>query len=296
MTEIKNRGRTPDAVVNPKNYAPFSKIPDKDAFEAAWKSNPDWIFANMAHAAYCDREDLEELFDKFGVKEIKFYESQPDEKGFIRGREAFLAIWDDKAILSFRGTEADDKLKIKIDEKFIYIAKKYLSIDIPTEVRTLFPSDLFDDADFAPIRYREKDKESNVHRGFYNATKELWPKIEKDLDNLNLSDSTQLFVTGHSLGAAMALIAAMMYSFKEVVTFGEPSVGNNIENTLVNCPHIRFVNGDDPVTKIIPEMVYAHHGEPINIQDISGSDIRFDHSIINYAEILGQGNYSRSVS
>jgi hypothetical protein len=92
----------------------------------------------------------------------------------------------------------------------------------------------------------------------------------------------------------MALIAAMMYPFKEVVTFGEPSVGNDIDKTLDNCTHIRFVNGDDPVTKIVPEVVYKHHGEPINIQDSSGADIKFDHSIINYAEILGEGRHPRS--
>ena len=86
---------------------------------------------------------------------------------------------------------------------------------------------------------------------------------------------------------------AMMHPFKEVVTFGEPSVGNNIGKTLGNCAHIRFVNGDDPVTKIIPEVVYEHHSEPIKIQDTSGPDIKFDHSIINYAEILGEGKYSR---
>ena len=292
MQKIEDRGRTLDAVVNPNKYPPFSKIADKDAFESAWKSNPDWIFANMAHAAYCDLEYLEELFKKFGAT-IKFYESKPDDQDIIRGREAFFAIWDDKAILSFRGTEASDKLKIKVNEKLIYIAKKYLSIDIPTEVKTLFPTDLFDDADFAKVTYSETGGKSDVHGGFYKSTNELWPFIVKDLDNLRLSDPTQLFVTGHSLGAAMALIAAMMYSFKEVVTFGEPSVGNDIDNTLDNCTHIRFVNGDDPVTKIVPEMLFAHHSNPIKIQDISGPDMKYDHSIVNYAEILGEGRYSR---
>ena len=292
MKEIDNRGRTLDAVVNPKNYPPFSKISDRNAFEVAWKSNPDWIFANMAHAAYCDREYLEELFENFGAK-INFYESKADDNGVIKGREAFMAVWGDKAILSFRGTEASDKLKIKVNENFIYIAKKYLNFDLPTEVKTLFPTDLFDDADFSEVTYSETGGTSEVHGGFYKSTEELWPDIKKDLNSLRSSQKTQLFVTGHSLGAAMALIAAMKGSFKEVVTFGEPSVGNNIDNTLDNCTHIRYVNGDDPVTKIVPEMVYEHHNNPIQIQDISGADMRYDHSIINYAEILEEGKNSR---
>ena len=102
-----------------------------------------------------------------------------------------------------------------------------------------------------------------------------------------LSDPTQLFVTGHSLGAAMAVIAGMIYSFNKIVTFGEPSVGNNLERTIEpSCPHIRYVNGDDPVTKIVPESLFKHHGKLKKIMDIEGTDFRFDHSIINYAIIL----------
>jgi hypothetical protein len=231
----------------------------------------------MAHAAYCDQKYLEELFEKYGAK-VEFYKSKPDKNGIIRGREAFLAIWDDKAILSFRGTEADDTTKIKISTKYISAAKKYLGIDIPAEIDTLFPTDLFDDAAFAEHPY----KGAKVHGGFFRATEELWPRISKDLDNLK----------------AMAVIAAMMrsaekHSFKEVVTFGEPGVGNDIEGALCKCSHIRFVNGDDPVTKIVPEKLYTHHSDPIEIKDISGPDIRFDHSIVNYAEILGERRYSR---
>ncbi len=285
MKEIENRGRTLDAVVNPKNYPPFSKIPDKEVFETAWKSNPDWIFANMAHAAYCEYNDMKELFKKFGATATKFYESKPDSNNVIRGREAILVVWDDKAILSFRGTEADDKIEIKVDDELISIAKKF-HINLPEKIKTIFRTDILDDAKFAKVIYEG----SEVHGGFFDATKELWPDIKKDLDSLSISE---LFVTGHSLGAAMAVIAAMMHPFKEVVTFGEPSVGNNINKNLGGCKHIRFVNGDDPVTKAIPEIVYEHHSDPINIQDISGSDIRFDHSIISYAEILGEGRYSR---
>jgi hypothetical protein len=286
MKEIENRGRTLDAVVNPKNYAPFSKITDSEAFDAAWKSNPDWIFANMAHAAYCDRKYLEKRFKDFGAT-VKFYESKPDPNGIIRGREAFLAVWADKAILSFRGTEADDKLKIKIDEKIRFFAT-HLKIDLPSEVDILFlPTDLIDDLSFAPFTYREENGASQVHGGFFKATMELWPDISNDLEGLSLSDPAQLYATGHSLGAAMAVIAGIRYSFKKIVTFGEPSVGNNLDNTIEpGCSHIRYVNGDDPVTKIVPESLFKHHGELKEIRDSEGPDFRFDHSIINYAVIL----------
>ena len=107
------------------------------------------------------------------------------------------------------------------------------------------------------------------------------------LENLELSSPGQLFVTGHSLGAAMAVIAGVKYPFNKIVTFGEPSVGNDLDNSIdPECSHIRYVNGVDPVTKIVPESMYKHHGEPIEIEDMDGPDVRFDHSIINYSAIL----------
>jgi len=296
MKIIKERGRTIDAVLNPKKYPAFSKISDQNAFDALWASNRDCVFANMAHAAYCDNNYTKKLLDKFGVKDVKFYKSQPNNHGIIRGREAFLAIWENKAILSFRGTEGTDQLRIKVSDKVISFFKKYLKINIPLEIKTFIPTDIIDDIKFFQFTYSEAGGESKIHGGFYHATNELWPEIKNDLENLNLSDSTQLYVTGHSLGAAMALIAAMFYSFKEVVTFGEPCVGNDIDKTLENCPHTRYVNGNDPVTKIVPKVIYKHHGDEIKIQDSSGSDIRYDHSIINYADILGRSTSMRILS
>ena len=281
IKKITDRGRTFDQVANPKKYHPFSGISDKDSFEIAWNDKPDWIFANMSHAAYHDCEYLEPLFAKFGAK-IKFYESDFDENGKKRGREAFLAIWDDKAILSFRGTEADDKIKIKVDKTIISVFKSF-GVDLPTEMETLFPTDLFDDFAFAS----KSVGKSSVHGGFLKATEELWPEISNDLSKIKISNPDQVFVTGHSLGAAMAVIAGMKYSFKEIVTFGEPSVGNDLDKTIKRDSHIRYVNGDDPVTKIVPESLFKHHGKLTEIEDIGGSDCRFDHSIISYSVILG---------
>lgn len=285
MNAIKNRGRTIDGLVNPKNYPPFSKIPDRAAFDAAWVNRPDWILANMAHAAYHDKKYLEELFEGFGAR-IKFYQSKADRHGIVRGREAYLAIWEDKAILSFRGTEADDKLKLKLREN--EKIARLTGVSIPSKFKISFiPTDIVDDLNFSPVTWQGKNGQSEVHRGFFKATEELWPEISGDLDNLEISSPDQVFVTGHSLGAAMAVIAGVKYPFNKIVTFGEPSVGNDLDNSIApGCLHIRYVNGIDPVTKIVPESLYEHHGIQIEIEDADGPDVRFDHSIINYAVIL----------
>ena len=63
------------------------------------------------------------------------------------------------------------------------------------------------------------------------------------------------------------------------MTFGELSVGNNLVNSIVSgCQHIRYVNGNDPVTKIVPNFVFKHYGILKEIVDVDSADMRFDHS------------------
>ncbi|MBL4774740.1 MAG: lipase family protein [Mariprofundus sp.] len=287
MKTIEQRGRTLDAVIHPNKYAPFSGVPDKASFDRAWASNPDWIFANMAHAAYHDAEYLRQLFTPFGAK-ITFYQSKPDAHGWLRGSQAFLAVWDDKAVLAFRGTEADEPLILDLEASGS--DRGFFGRMLPSRLKLPFiPTDIVDDLDFLPFTYSEAEGESQLHRGFYKATKRIWDDIEADLKQLQLPDSGQLYVTGHSLGAAMAVVAGLMYPFNRIVTFGEPSVGNHLDQTMtLGCIHTRYVNGKDPVTRIVPEALYSHHGIKKPIMDMDGADMRYDHSIINYACILGK--------
>ena len=283
-------GRTIDAVLNPKNYLPFPSIANQQQFEQLWKKNPMWIFANMAHAAYCAPDEITKILARFGA-ETRFYQSGADANGVIRGRQALLAIWPNKAkvkaILAFRGTEGTETMKIQPPE-FIRSAMNMVGITLPEQVSTFLATDIIDDLDFIKIPY----KSSEVHRGFFSATSDLWPAIKNDLTALDISASTQTFVTGHSLGAAMAVIAGMTYPFANIVTFGEPRIGKNIGESLQRpSSHIRYVNGNDPVSKVVPTIFpfdYEHHGELRNIVDSAygGPNALYDHSIINYAEVL----------
>jgi predicted lipase len=169
-------------------------------------------------------------------------------------RIPFLAIFSDKAILSFRGTE-------------------------PSELK-----DLIDDIRVLQIEY----KGASVHRGFLEATESLWMMgIEEDLNKLS---HRKVYVTGHSLGAAMAVIAGMKYGFEGIVTFGEPRTGANIGKALIGNPrHVRFVNGKDLITTLIPRSrFYIEHGIKKQIPIVEDYEIingkLFDHSIINYAD------------
>jgi len=69
----------------------------------------------------------------------------------------------------------------------------------------------------------------------------------------------------------MSVIAAMGHAFKQIVTFGEPRVGAAIGAAIAgSSPHIRYVNGRDPVTRMVPTFwpfSYEHHGQLKSIVD-----------------------------
>lgn len=136
----------------------------------------------------------------------------------IKGSQAMLAGNDDLVILSFRGTEGDD------------------------------PRDLWTDINFSPRIWKLHGKPSGkVHGGFAKALGQVWNKTVTSIPK----DNRKLLLTGHSLGAAMATLAATRLHPHGLYTFGSPQVGdNNFINNLKNMNHERYVNCCDLVTRI----------------------------------------------
>ena len=65
-----------------------------------------------------------------------------------------------------------------------------------------------------------------VHGGFQDEVNDLWMDILKELEhNAQLKVKKDVYMCGHSLGAAMATIAATRYEPVELFTFGSPRVG-----------------------------------------------------------------------
>src|SRR2546425_7743365 len=97
-----------------------------------------------------------------------------------------------------------------------------------------------------------------VHKGFAEALLGAWPTIQKLLQHV---ERTLLF-TGHSLGAALATLAASRYRPTGVYTFGSPLVGDEaFTNTLAGVEIQRYVDCCDLVCQIPPEILgYRHIG------------------------------------
>lgn len=126
-------------------------------------------------------------------------------------------------VAAFRGTETDD------------------------------PTDLFADARFLPTAWSAGGR---VHAGFADAFDLVRAEFLAATE-----DGRTLLLTGHSLGAALATLAATLRPGR-LYTFGSPRVG---DSAFVQLPGpaagVRYVDCCDVVTRVPPEMgIYTHAG------------------------------------
>jgi triacylglycerol lipase len=100
---------------------------------------------------------------------------------------------------------------------------------------------------------------SQVHQGFQDALDAIWPDVRDALDNVGVP----FFFAGHSLGGALATLAAARRQPRALYTFGSPYVGNRtFVEALARIPIHRVVDAHDIVPTVPPaELGYAHVGE-----------------------------------
>jgi triacylglycerol lipase len=124
---------------------------------------------------------------------------------------------------------------------------------------------------------------SELHSGFQAAVKTVWPEIRTALANRPPPEQA-LFFTGHSLGGALAIIAAE-HAMRElnapataVYTFGSPRVGGtaffNSYTPRLGDTTFRLVHGTDVVATVPPTLSnqFLHVGRLIQC----ATDSRFD--------------------
>jgi hypothetical protein len=97
-----------------------------------------------------------------------------------------------------------------------------------------------------------------VHEGFRDAFESVWPETER----LLAEDDSPVFYTGHSLGAALATLAAAKRPPRALYTFGSPLVGDKtFAMSLSGVKAYRIVNNRDIVTTVPPPFGFQHAGE-----------------------------------
>lgn len=105
--------------------------------------------------------------------------------------------------------------------------------------------------------------EAAVHEGFQLALDSVWPDVTKALDEV----SCPVFFAGHSLGGALATLAASRRKPNGLYTFGCPRVGNQrFVQGMDGIPAFRVVDDWDLVTMLPPEVFgFRHVGETMKI-------------------------------
>lgn len=144
------------------------------------------------------------------------------------GTQALLFSFGRFIVLAFRGTEATSIKDIKSDLK---------------------------------AKNTQCETGGKIHIGFKEAFEQVALDIQARLDEPEYKDKP-LFITGHSLGGALATVAAKKLSHKGGVaacyTFGSPRVGNDQWIAGIKTPMYRIVNAADCVTMLPPgtEVIY----------------------------------------
>jgi predicted lipase len=203
---------------------------------AAYSDRMAWILASMSQIAYDHYEN------DYDARKIFITKLEGGDFELIRtfnnnetDTQAFLAKTKDNqfAVLAFRGTEITKIKDVRIDA----LASKKSVLD------------------------------GKVHSGFRIAYESVADDIEQEL--LKLGD-IPLYITGHSLGAALATVATQRLEHNPRIrekiaacyTFGSPRVGNSDYDIEFKSPIYRVVNTTDIVT-VIPllAMGYIHIGD-----------------------------------
>jgi len=178
------------------------------------------------------KSSLFKLIDLIGYDHHKEQEKLEAELGTLRmkllktfdsnGTQAILVSNDRFMVLAFRGTEATSIKDIKADAK---------------------------------AKSTQCETGGRIHVGFKEAFEEVALDIQKKL-NEDEFQKMPLFITGHSLGGALATIAAKKLSHKGGIaacyTFGSPRVGDEEWIARIKTPVYRLVNAADCVTMLPP--------------------------------------------
>jgi hypothetical protein len=190
------------------------------------------LAVEAARLAYYKAEDKGEQFARL--------EAALQRDGFSRlaqfsseiGTQAFAAFRDKDqlALVSFRGTEPNSIADIGIDASAVLGAWQGVGL---------------------------------VHIGFAEAFDSVRVPIKHWLDTV-ANDRAALLLCGHSLGAALATLAASVWQPAQLITIGSPLVGNRqFVDSLIGTEYLRIVNCCDLVARVPPSLLgYEHLPRP----------------------------------
>lgn len=213
---------------------------------------------SLAKAAYLVYEDLSfvaEVMQRWGIdmrNQFRYFNAKE------RDTQAFIVRTPSFILLVFRGSQEIKDWQTNFSTKL----RKYA---LQTELK--------------PLKEDVTPPVGQVHAGFEAAWVSVQNSVMQQILQWNQEGSQDLpiYVTGHSLGGALATVASasllkLGFNVQALYTFGQPRVGDVIFATeiggLMKGKAFRFVNNNDVVPHVPPPWlpwnffrVYMHLGQ-----------------------------------
>ena len=225
-----------------KRSALYTPGPRPTLFVAGATYSAEQIGIEAARLAYvkaessdADRVSLTEALSRIGFAAPTLFNNAPF------GAQAFGAYRpvDGLALIAFRGTQPESLTDIGVDLE----------------------------ADTLPWI----ESAGRVHRGFALSARAVFPDIGQWLTG-ECHGRSGLVLCGHSLGAALATLAATVWKPTLLLTIGSPRVGNGtFAQTLEAVVVKRLVNCCDVVTQVPPHTPWYVHVGPDTYIDRTGA-------------------------
>ena len=265
-------------MTTPATSPPSPALPANpfDRFNPAttqWNINNARALAYVSYLAYLADANIKQRAQTWGFEPERISVIAPASsvlQAIILGRK-------DAVILAFRGTRPDQLIDWMADLEIVQVP--------------------FSD-------YFQSPNVGAVHEGFCRLLASGWKNILATVTRFQDGGQT-LWITGHSLGGALALMATAAFTFSArkpvngLYTFGQPRVGDIDFCTQCNSHFgdvmLRFVNNEDIVTRVPPRIVpglplpsfYGHSGQ-IRFFDGDGKlhdDAHYWNAFLNNVEV-----------
>jgi hypothetical protein len=198
-----------------------------------------WWFADAALLAYSSEAAVRDAFKGAGLAvDVAWFDGS-------MSTQAYAISMADAIVLAFRGTQVDDFWSSVLD--------------FAADVQILPVADPHGDL---------------VHAGFLAALTEVSDEVMAFLRAEQTRRPRPLWITGHSLGAALATLTANLccdepaLGLKGVYTYGSPRVGAPSFGARITVPVFRFRNDSDLVPHLPLGLIFRHAGR---LQFIDGA-------------------------
>jgi hypothetical protein len=185
----------------------------------------------------------------------------PDDSSFNRANALYLAHASDVAYQRAPADAARERLglnaiaflnKVTRTRGFLGVCDTHAVLAFRGSDPVTLPNWVTD----AVVKLVEQDEyDGRVHHGFSSVLRRTWDKVERIIDE---AKDKPLFLTGHSMGGALAVLTACRLAKigrppVAIYTFGSPRVGDRAFCAGYALPTYRVVNGLD----LVPEMPLA---------------------------------------